>query len=269
MATPTPEQNSSQNIPSTQVGSGLPASSVADTGNQFSVEGVEAQPDTPLQRGVERFKGLPRTSQYILFAVVAALVAITFVSILWSTEKSYKLLYGKLSDEVAAQIVEVLKQQQIPYKFNEQNGELLIPADKVHETRLMLASKGLPKNEGSGFEMLDKKQSFGTSQFMENARYNHAMEGEIARSIAQLQNVEGARVHLALPKQSVFVRDRQPASASVLVTMAPGRHLGEDQVAAIVHLVASSVPQLAPDRVTIVDQSGKMLTKTNAQGDLS
>ncbi|MEK6748668.1 MAG: flagellar basal-body MS-ring/collar protein FliF [Pseudomonadota bacterium] len=267
MATPNSDQNAPTTVPATQTNGGLPAASGQSSTD--APDAIEAQLDTPLQRGVERFKGLPRTSQYTLLIVVVSLLAIVIVSLLWSTEKNYKLLYGKLSDEVASQIVDILKQQQIPYKFNEHGGELLIPADKVYETRLMLAAKGLPKNEGSGFEMLDKKQSFGTSQFMETARYNHAMEGEIARSIARLQHVEGARVHLALPKQSVFVRDRQPSSASVLITLSPGHRLSDDQVAAIIHLVASSVPQLAPERVTVVDQTGKMLTKSESSGDLS
>lgn len=196
--------------------------------------------------------------------LVAGLVAAVAVGIglfVWAQEPNYRPLYSRLSQQDAAEVVEALKAGNIPYRLDANTGAILVPAAQVHEVRLGLASQGLPRGEGVGYELLQRDQGFGTSQFMENARFNRALEAELARSISALNGVESARVHLAIPKQSVFIRERNQPSASVLVNLRPGRGLGESQVAAIVHMVASSVPGLEHDKVTVVDQRGRLLTR--------
>lgn len=196
--------------------------------------------------------------------LVAGLVAAVAVGIglfVWAQEPNYRPLYSRLSQQDAAEVVEALKAGNIPYRLDANTGAILVPAAQVHEVRLGLASQGLPRGEGVGYELLQRDQGFGTSQFMENARFNRALEAELARSISALSGVESARVHLAIPKQSVFIRERNQPSASVLVNLRPGRGLGESQVAAIVHMVASSVPGLEHDKVTVVDQRGRLLTR--------
>jgi flagellar M-ring protein FliF len=157
--------------------------------------------------------------------------------------------------------METLQGSEVPFRVDHQTGAVLVPSDKVYEARIKLAAAGLPKTASTGFELLEKELAFGTSQFIEQARYQRALEGELARSIATLSNVRGARVHLAIPKQSVFARDKKEPSASVLVDLYPGRVLEEGQVAAIVHLVAASVPNLSMSGVTVVDQQGRLLTQ--------
>ena len=210
-----------------------------------------------------RFQGLSRPRQIQLIIAIAATAAMIVAIFLWSSDPNYKLLFGKLSDQAAGDIIQVLEQQNIKYKLDQTTGEIKVPADRLHETRILLASQGLPKSDNSGFELLDKQQGFGTSQFMEKARYHRALEGELSRSIAGLSSVEFSRVHLAIPKQSVFVRDRREPSASVMVNMIPGKVLDESQVSAIVHLVASSIPDLKPGKVTVIDQQGKLLSNTS------
>ena len=216
-----------------------------------------------------RFQGLSRPRQIQLIVAVAATVAMIVAIFLWSADPNYKLLFGKLTDQAAGDIVQVLEQQNIQYKLDEATGAIKVPADRLHETRILLASQGLPQSDNSGFELLDKQQGFGTSQFMEKARYHRALEGELARSIAGLSSVEFSRVHLAIPKQSVFVRDRRDPSASVMVNMIPGKILDESQVSAIVHLVASSIPDLKPGKVTVIDQHGKLLSKKELNGEMA
>jgi flagellar M-ring protein FliF len=155
-------------------------------------------------------------------------------------------------------------------RIDKATGQLGVAADRYHEARIFLASKGLPKSGAlGGFEALNGQSSMTTSQFMEQVRYNTALEQELARSIAQIQSVQSARVHLAKPRQSAFVRDREPATASVVVTPQPGRAIAPEQVQAIVHLVSSSVPQLAPQHVTVVDHLGNLFTQGAMPGPLS
>jgi flagellar M-ring protein FliF len=164
--------------------------------------------------------------------------------------------------------MEALQQHQIPFQIDQQTGTLLVPASQVHEARLKLASQGLPQGTVDGFEMLDQKSGFGVSQFMENARYQRALEGELAHSIMSIGAVKNARVHLALPKETVFVRNRQAPTASVLVQLHTGRVLDKGQVAAIVHLVSSSVPKLSADQVSVIDQAGNLLTHSKRDNGL-
>ncbi|MDB5767437.1 MAG: fliF [Collimonas fungivorans] len=184
---------------------------------------------------------------------------------LWSRAPDYRVLYSNLSDRDGGAIIASLQQMNIPYKFADGGGAVLVGADQVHEARLRLASQGLPKGGSVGFELMDN-QKFGVSQFAEQVNYQRALEGELARSIESISAVEAARVHLALPKPSLFVRDQQKPSASVVLTLHRGRSIDDGQVSAIAHLVSSSVPELNAKNVTIVDQSGNLLS-TPATGN--
>ncbi len=180
--------------------------------------------------------------------------------ILWASRPDYTPLFDETSQADAARITEVLRGQNIPYKLEPGTGLVTVPYDKLDEARMKLAAEGLPQNSQVGIEVLQQEQGLSTSRFIENARYQHALETELSRTISAMRNIETARVHLATPKQSVFVRKRAKASASVLVKMNPGRALADEQVTAIVNLVASSIPYLQPDQVTIVDQWGNLLS---------
>jgi flagellar M-ring protein FliF len=195
----------------------------------------------------------------VMLIGVAAAVAAGVGIVLWSKEPTYSLLYGNLGQQDAAQIAQALETNGIPYKLDGVTGQITVPADRVHDARLQLAGQGLPEGDG-GFAVMSKDPGFGVSQFMEGARYQHALETELARTISNLQQVEGARVHLALPRQSAFIRDRRPPSASVFVQLKPGRRLESEQVTAIGNLVASSIPELEAEQVTIVDQKGRLLS---------
>ena len=232
-------------------------------------QGLEAIEDDDSNIIAQKFRSLSRLRQIQLLISTAALIAIIVVVFMWSSNPNYKLLYGNLSVEAAGEIVEVLKQEDIKYSLDEDTGEILIPSTLIHSTRLKLAAQGLPKSDGAGFEMLEKNSGFGTSQFMEKARYHRAVEGELARSISELDAIDSSRVHLAIPKQSVFVRDRKEPSASVLINLKPGRALDESQVMAIVHIVASSIPDLSPQKVTVVDRNGKLLSKKELSGEMA
>jgi len=208
----------------------------------------------------------PSLKPLALLIGIAASVAAGVVIVLWSKEPTYSLLYGNLGQQDAAQIAQALDTNNIPYKID--GGTITVPADRVHDARLKLASQGLPEGDG-GFAVMSKEPGFGVSQFMEGARYQHALETELARTISNLQPVEGARVHLALPRQSAFVRDRRPPSASVFLQMKPGRRLETEQVTAIVNLVASSIPELEADQVTVVDQQGRLLSAPEGNDEMA
>ncbi len=198
---------------------------------------------------------------------IAAAVAIGVVVVLWSQEPSYSLLLGKVSNEEIAQVASTLESAGIPYRTDTGTGSISVPANRVNEARLKLASEGLP-NSG-GFASITKDNGFGTSQLMENARYQYAQEIELAKTIANLQPIEGARVHLAIPEQSAFIRDKKTPSASVFVQLKNGRRLESGQVTAIVNLVASSVPGLDADHVTVVDQKGRLLSSPGGNDEFA
>lgn len=208
----------------------------------------------------EGFVHLPVVRQLGLMFGLAASVALGVAVVLWSQEPNYGVLYGNLSSKDATQVMDVLQKEGVKYKLDEKTGALMVPSSAVHDVRIKLASQGLPHSAAVGLDMLQQKQEFGTSQFLETARYQHALEGELARSVMTLNNVEHARIHLAMPKQTAFVRERQQPSASVLVSLYPGRTLEEGQVAAITHMVAASIPNMEPSRVTVVDQNGRLLS---------
>ncbi|CAG4903920.1 flagellar basal-body MS-ring/collar protein FliF [Paraburkholderia saeva] len=206
---------------------------------------------------LSQMRGNPRAP--LIFAV-ALLIAIVAGLVMWSRAPDYKVLYSNLSDRDGGAIINALQTANIPYKFSETGGAILVPADQVHEMRLRLASQGLPKAGSVGFELMDN-QKFGISQFAEQINYQRSLEGELQQTIESISSVKSARVHLAIPKPSVFVRDHEAPSASVLVNLYPGRILDEGQVVAITHMVSSAVPDMPVRNVTIVDQDGNLLTQ--------
>ncbi len=200
-----------------------------------------------------------------LIVAAAAVVAIVIAMVLWAKQPSYSVLYNNLTDEDGGAIVTQLTQMNIPYRFAENGGALMVPEANVHELRLRLAQQGLPKGGSVGFELLDKEK-FGISQFSEQVNYQRALEGELARTIESLGPVKSARVHLAMPKPTLFVREQKAPSASVTLTLQPGRALDEGQIQAIAHMVSSSVAGLPPGNVTVVDQTGRLLTRSDSAG---
>jgi flagellar M-ring protein FliF len=211
----------------------------------------------------------PAVRQLLMLAALAGAVAFGVMVAFWAQTPNYGLLYGSLSDKDQSGVLEGLTKANIPYQIDAASGAILVPAKQVHEARLKLAGQGLPRGTGVGFEIMDDKPTFGNTQFQETARYQRAIEGELARSIMTISNVQSARVHLAIPRPSAFVRDRDQPSASVLLNLYSGRPLEGDQVSAIVHLVAASVPNLSPARITVIDQKGRLLTPSEDGGDLT
>ncbi|HUA25448.1 MAG TPA: flagellar basal-body MS-ring/collar protein FliF [Steroidobacteraceae bacterium] len=205
---------------------------------------------------------LPATLRPLLLLIgIAAAVAAGVWIVLWSRGPTYSLLYANISPQDEAQIAQALEAAQIPYKLDPTTSGIEVPAERLDEARLKLAGQGLTDNDS--FASLEKSSGFGVSQFMEDVRYQHALEMELARTIASLQPVAGARVNLAEPRESVFVSDSRTASASVFVELKPGSSLDAEQVQAIVNLVASSVPNLSAGAVTVVDQQGRLLSSPN------
>ena len=203
-----------------------------------------------------------------LLVAVAGIVALLAGLWMWGQTPDYRVLYSNLSDRDGGAIIDSLQQQNIPYKFSEGGNALLVPADKVHEVRLHLASQGLPKGSLVGFELMEN-QKFGTSQFLEQVNYQRALEGELARSMQTLAAVQAARVHLALPKPSVFVKEQLKPSASVVLTLFAGRTLDASQVNGIIHLVSSSVADMPAKNVTVLDQTGSLLSSVREGSDAS
>ena len=210
---------------------------------------------------LENLSEMTMLRQVGLMVGLAASVAIGFAVVLWSQQPDYRPLYGSLAGMDSKQIMETLAAADIAYTVEPNSGALLVKADDVARARMKLAAAGVtPSDANIGFEILDKDQGLGTSQFMEATRYRRGLEGELARTISSLNNVKGARVHLAIPKSSVFVRDERKPSASVLVELFSGRSLEPGQVLAIINLVATSVPELSKSQITVVDQKGNLLS---------
>ena len=206
---------------------------------------------------------LPR--KIALAAVVALTLGMFSLIIIQARTADYQLLYGNLAESDASSVVNWLKAQNISYQLNNNGHNILIPAKDVHETRLSLASLGLPQGGGVGFEIFDK-QSFALTDFVQKVNYSRALQGELSRTIASLGPVETARVHLALPEKRLFKDQQQPATASVIIKLAPGKRLNETQTVGIVHLVSSSIEGLEPHRVTIIDQNGNVLSRLGEKG---
>lgn len=216
-----------------------------------------------LDRLREALGRLNNQQKMLLMVAVAAIVAIVIGTVLWSRHGDYKVLFSNLSEKDGGAIIAVLEQQNIPHRMSD-NGAILIAADKVHEVRLKLASQGLPRGGMVGFELMEN-QKFGISQFAEQVNYQRGLEGELARTIMSIGAVQAARVHLAIPKPSVFVREEQKPTASVLVSLYPGRVLDAGQIVGITNLVAASVPQLPVANVTVLDQSGALLSQLKSK----
>lgn len=191
---------------------------------------------------------------------VAFAIALLVGAWMWSKSVDYSVLFSNVSERDGGQIIASLQQMNIPYKYSDGGGAILVPATHVHDVRLRLASQGLPKGGLVGFEVMET-QKLGSSQFLEQINYQRALEGELARSIQSLKAVQGARVHLAIPKTTAFLRDEQKPSASVVLNLHPGRALEPSQVAGIVHLVSSSVPQLSPASISVIDQTGTLISQ--------
>jgi len=197
---------------------------------------------------------------------LAAAVAIGMVVVLWSAEPNYSPLYTNMSGKDAAQVADALMSRDIDFKLDATSGTLLVDQTRLSEARLLLASQGLADGTAKGLEMLQQDQGLGTSQFIENARYNHALEAELVRSVESIRAVDKARIHLAIPEQSIFIRNRTRPSASVVVKLHPGRVLNPGQVEAIVQMIASSIPMLESSEVKVVDQFGRLLTDETDEG---
>ncbi len=216
-------------------------------------------PQQSLANLVQRFNELPSTRKLALLVSLAAAIALFVGLLIWAKTPEYRVLFSNLAERDGGAVIASLQQMNVPYKMAEGGTAILVPADQVYDLRFKLAAQGLPKGGAVGFELMDTAR-LGMTQFQEHVAYQRALEGELARSIQSLSPVESARVHLAIPKPSVFIRDKQSPSASVLVNLHPGRALDAAQVSAIVHLVSSSVPELTPASVTVVDQAGNLLT---------
>ncbi len=230
---------------------------------QPEVQATTESPD-PLGMLIGRLSSLSVAKQISLLVSIAAVVALTVGLLLWSGKSDYTLLFGSMDAKEMQTVVEYLDQNKVDYKIDPASGAVLVPKDEVYKLRLKLAAAGLPKSAPTGYQLLDKDQGFGVSQFRETTQYKRALEGELARSIESIDAIASAKVMLGLPKRSVFVRKQEPAKASVVVRLRPGRQLTPEQVNAIVYLVASSVPNLSPKNVTVVDQFGNLLSDNQA-----
>lgn len=208
----------------------------------------------------EGIGGLGMLRQVGLLLGLAMSVALGFAVVLWSQDQDYLPLYASLDQMDPTDVLNTLQSSQIQYKVDPNTGALLVVADQIHDARLKLAGAGISPDGSFGLEMLDKEQPLGTSQFMENARFKRGLEGELARTIASIRSVRNARVHLAIPKSSAFIRDKRKPTASVFLSLYNGRSIHSEQVRAIANLVSSSIPEMALESVTVVDQMGNLLS---------
>ncbi len=240
------------------------ASTTADMNDDLS-----SGRDKPANDLVEGFNNLNLVRQAGLMVGLAASVAIGFAVVLWTQGEDYRPLYGSLDRLDSSEVTQILDHNDIPFKVDGGTGALLVAADHIHKARLKLAEAGIPGDKSVGFELLDKEQPLGSSQFMEGTRYHRSLEGELARTITSINAVRSARVHLAIPKASVFIRDARKPTASVFVELYPGRMVKAEQVKAMANLVASSIPELKIEDVTIVDQRGNLLSTGDEDVELA
>ncbi len=236
-----------------------------------AMEPAPAAPGRPVLNGPAPLQGmlaLPVVKQVGLMLGLAASVALGIAVVLWSQTPDYRLLYAGVDGRDAQRMIEVLDASGIPYRLDADSGALMVAANRINDARLKLAGENLAPTQGQGFEILDKDNGFGSSTFMQSVRYRRAQEGELARTIMSITAVQSARVHLAIPKDSAFVRNRRKPSASVMVKLAPGRRLTPEQITSIVNLVAASVPNLTAEEVTLVDDKGRLLSSGDRDRDL-
>jgi len=239
----------------------------ATTSNQGNMNTPRS--NTPLAMMQNNVSRQPIIKQILFLVAIAASIAVGGYVLMWSQSPSYQVLFANMAPQESSQVVEILQTMDVDYKLDPVTGAMMVPAGDVQSLRMKLAAEGLPRSSSQGMDMLNEEQGFGTSQFIERARYQRAMEEELARSIVELNNVRSARVHLAIPKQSVFVRDRKDPTASVVVNLFSGRTLERGQVAAITHMVASSVPNMTNSEVTVVDQRGNLLTQPEREAGMA
>nr|WP_298055081.1 flagellar basal-body MS-ring/collar protein FliF [uncultured Halomonas sp.] len=249
-------QNSTSQAASRSGNTGSGNTSSGNTGNDTASGSAS-------ERVLKQLRGNPLVA---LLIAGAASIAIVVALFMWASSPEYRVLYSNLSEADGGSIITELDTRGIPYQFSASGQALMVPSDQVHTLRLQLAEQGLPRGGNLGLELMDS-QAFGISQFAEQINYQRGLEGELARSIESLGPVEGVRVHLSMAKPSVFIRDREPAKASVVLTLLPGRVLGEGQVSAIVHMVSGSVPELAAEDVTVVNQDGRLLSAETRNGN--
>ncbi len=240
-----PAQTTSANMPAAQ-----------------SSEDVEGRSD--LLFGFNRLNLL---RQIGLMVGLAASVALGVSVVLWAQEPNYQPVVGDMSGYNPQDVTSILSSNNIEYRMDPRTGALLVPADQVYDARLKLAAEGVTDEQTIGYELLDQDRGLGTSQFMEKISYRRGLEGELARTISSMRTVRSARVHLAMPERSVFVRDAREPTASVFLEVFAGRRLEQEQIASIINLVAGSIPQMSKDNVTVVDQSGNLLTGQDQGGD--
>ncbi len=246
---------------------------LANTGNNLPAvgeqDGALATTSGGLLAPVKAWAEQPQVKKvlpYMLMALVVLLFALVYS---WVNAPTYRPLLNTVLSEADQQTaLEALRQAEFKPVLDPATGQITVPSSRYHEARIFLASKGLPKSGPAGLDGLKDQSAMTTSQFMEQVRYVAAMEQELARTILQIQTIQHARVHLAMPKQSAFVRDRTPPKASVVITPYPGRSVTHDQVQALIHLVSSSIPSMNPDHVTVVDHQGKLFTETTTQAAL-
>ena len=223
------------------------------------------RPQTPLLAGFNRLNLLRQAG---LLLGLSASIALGFAVVLWSQREPMQPLYPSMQGYSVNELIEVLDANQQRYELDPASGVVLVPSDSVHNIRLQVAGAGITRDEGFGFEYLSEEPSLGTSQFLETTRYRRSLEGELQRTISSLRYVQSARVHLATPERSVFLRDNRQATASVFLTLSTGRRLSDVQVQAIANLVASSVPDMSPEGVTVVDQNGNLLSNRSQNSEL-
>ncbi len=204
------------------------------------------------------FAGLSRGKQITLICLLVGTIAGFFFLMTWSAKSEYQALYSGLTPEDAGVIVARLKEQKVPYRIAANGATIMIPEQNIYETRMQMASEGLPQGGSIGFEVFDNTK-LGMTEFAQNVNYQRALQGELARSIAKISEIESCRVHLVMPEKSLFLQNEQSARASVVLKLRAGKWLNQGQINGIVHLVSSSVPRLAPENVTVIDGSGKLL----------
>ena len=218
----------------------------------------------PLARAREALARLSNKQKVVLMVAIAAVIALLVAAATLLRQSEFRILFSNIGERDGGAIIAALEQMNIPFKFNDAGSAILVPASRVHDVRLRLAGQGLPRGGAVGFELMES-QKFGISQFAEQVNYQRGLEGELARTIQSIAAVQAARVHLAIPKPSVFMREEQKPSASVLLNLYPGRALDAAQIAGIQNLVAASVPQLAAASVTLLDQSGALLSQMKSR----
>ncbi len=244
---------------------------MSEVNNNFPLEAQPqlAAPEDNMHPALRSLMKLSPGRQIGLMLALAVSIAIGLAVVLWAQAPNYDLLFSGVAEKDSAEILEALDKLGVEYKVEPGSGALMVPADKVRELKLKLAAQGLPRTSSLGYELLDKDNGFGTRKNVEMMRFQRALEGEIALTIQTIQNVKTAKVLLALPVQSVFVRERKKPSASVVVELFQGRTLEKQQIESIVHLVASSVPLMEAGQVTVVDHKGRLLSSKDTPEDIS